>query len=213
MLALPATLDDLAEGDVLRIPATWAEYLELSETTEYTIQFFEDHIILMSQATDLHEFLVARLIKLFAIYFDEQPGYRVLGSNIRIVIPKQQADFQADLSVTNGPSEYGLTAGEKPSTVRLKNPEIVVEVLSKGTRQFDLNDKFIAYQTVSSIQHILLVDQQAVSVWSCSRTNRPDQWLLTNYHTLTDTVLLGDFRLALADLYRNVVFAPANLGQ
>jgi Uma2 family endonuclease len=204
---LPADLDDLEEGEILRIPATWDEYFDLAETTDYTIQYFDNHIILMSQATDIHEFLVARLIKLLANYFDELPGYRVAGSNVRIVIPDSVGDFQADLSVIHGPSDYGLTKGGRPSTVRLKNPEIVVEVLSKGTRKFDLNDKLDAYQTVPTLNHILFVDQQTVSVRSCSRTDRPDQWLLTHHRALTDTVTLGDFQLPLADLYRNLLVA------
>jgi Uma2 family endonuclease len=209
---LPANLDDLADGEILRMPATWDEYFDLAETTDYTIQYFDNHIILMSQATDIHEFLVARMIKLFAIYFDDLPGYRVIGSNVRIVIPDQAGDFQADLSVINGPSDYGLTKGGRVSTVRLKNPEVVVEVLSKGTQTFDLNDKFEAYQTVPTLNHILLVDQQTVSVRSCSRTDRPDQWLLTHHRALTDVVTLGGFELPLADLYRNLPVGPAPAG-
>lgn len=61
---LPETLDELEEGEILRIPATWDEYLDLLETTPYTIQFLEDEIIIMGQATPKHERLVARLCKL-----------------------------------------------------------------------------------------------------------------------------------------------------
>ncbi len=54
-LKLPETLDALNERDSLRIPATWDEYIELADETSYTIQFLNDEIIIMSQATDTHE--------------------------------------------------------------------------------------------------------------------------------------------------------------
>lgn len=204
---LPETLDGLAEGELLRIPASWDEYIDLVESTPYSIQFLNDEILIMGQATDTHEQLVARLIKLFAVYFDEIDDYRVLGSNIKIVIPDQTGDFNADLSVVRGLSEYGLTSTGTDSKVRIKNPEIVVEVLSKSTRKLDLGEKFAAYQTIQSVQHILFVDQQTVSVSICSRTNQPDQWLLTHHHALTDTVWIGNLTLQVAEIYRKITLA------
>lgn len=201
---LPETLDTLNEGDVLRIPATWEEYIELADETPYNIQFLNNEIILMSQATDVHEQLVVRLGKLFAIYFDELDDYRVLGSNVKIMIPDQTGDFNADVSVIRGASEFGPTSAGRTSKVRLKNPDIVVEILSKGTRKFDLGEKFTAYQTIPSLRHILLVDQQAVNAISCSRTEQPDQWLLTHYHSLTDVIRMDAFELSLADMYRKI---------
>lgn len=202
---LPETLDELEDGQILRIPATWDEYLDLLEMTPYTIQFLEDEIIIMSQATDTHERLVIRLGKLFAIYFDELDAeFQVLGSNVKIVIPNQKGDFNADLSIVRGKSEYGPTKKGRDSSVRIKNPEVVVEVLSKGTRQFDLGGKLLAYQEIPSLHHILLVDQHTVTAHICSRTGRPNQWLTTTYNALTDIVPLGDFTLPLADVYRKI---------
>jgi Uma2 family endonuclease len=202
---LPETLDELEDGEILRIPATWDEYLDLLETTPYTIQFLEDEIIIMGQATDTHELLVARLIKLFAIYFDDlDSGQRVLGSNVKIVIPNQTGDFNADLSVVRGKSVYGLTPGGRVSRVRIQNPEIVVEILSKGTRKFDLDEKLTAYQTIPSLQHIVFIDQQTVSGTVYSRTDQPGQWLMTHRDGLTDTLPIGNFALSLADVYRKI---------
>jgi Uma2 family endonuclease len=170
-LKLPETLDGLEEGKTLRIPASWDEYINLVEDTPYPIQFLNDEILIMGQPTDTHEQLVAQLIKLFAIYFDELDNCRVLGSNVKTVIPEQTGDFNADLSVVRGSSEYGTTPTGIDLKVRIKNSEIVVEVLSKSTRKLDLGEKFTAYQTVRSVQHIVFVDQQTVNISICSRTS------------------------------------------
>lgn len=204
-LKLPETLDELEDGEILRIPATWDEYLDLLEDTPYRIQFLNDETIIMSQATPKHERLVARLCKLLAIYFDELDElFQVLGSNIKIIIPDRRGDFNADLSVIRGEPEYGPTSRGGESTVRLQNPEIVVEILSKGTRKFDLDEKLTAYQTIPSLQHIVFIDQQTVSGTVYSRTDQPGQWLMTHREALTDTLPLGDFALSLADVYRKI---------
>ena len=204
MPKLPETLDALVPGEILRIPATWNEYAELAYDTPYTIQFLNDEIILLDPVNVIHEQLVARLGKLFAICFDETDDCVVLGSNIKIMIPDRKGDFNADLSMVRGKSEYGPTPGGRESRVRIKNPEIVVEVLSNGTRGFDLGEKVKAYQTILSLQHVLFVDQQTVGASIYSRTSQPNQWLLTHYHALTDTVSIGDFTLPLADVYRKI---------
>ena len=201
---LPDSIDELDEETILRIPATYDDYLDVVETTPYPVQFLDGEIIIMSQATDTHEQLVIRLGKLFAIYFDELDDYRVLGSNVKIVIPERKGDFNADLSVVYGPSDYGITRTGNATKVQLKNPYIVAEILSKGTRSFDLGGKLLACQVIPSLQHILLVDQQAVHVSVCSRTDQPDQWLLTHYHQLTDVIALGTFTLSIADIYRKI---------
>ena len=205
---LPETLDELEEGEMVRIPATWDEYLDLLEETPYTIQFLEDEIILMSQATPKHERLVIRLGKLFAIHFDElDEPFQVLGSNIKIVIPDQIGDFNADLSVVRGEPDYGPTSRGNESTVRIQNPEIVVEILSQGTRKFDLDEKLTAYQSIPSLQHIVFVDQQTVSGSVYSRTDQPGQWLMTHRDKLTDSLPIGDFTLSLADVYRKITLS------
>lgn len=203
-LKLPETLDELEDGEILRIPATWDEYLDLLEETPYRIQFLNDEIIIMSQATETHEQLVIRLGKLFALYFDELDNYRVLGSNVKIVIPDQIGDFNADLSVVRGKSGNGLTPGGRASKVRIQNPEIVIEILSKGTRKFDLDEKLTAYQTIPSLQHIVFIDQQTVSGTVYARTDQPGQWLMTHREALTETLPIGDFALSLADVYRKI---------
>ena len=205
---LPDTLAELEDGAMLRIPAMWDEYFDLTEEVGYNIQFLDGDIIIMSQATDTHEALVARLIKLMAIYFDElDEEYRVLGSNVKIVIPERLGDFNADLSVVRGQSEYGSTPTGRESKVRIQNPHIVVEVLSTGTLDFDRGEKLAAYQTIPGLNHILLIDQRAVNAWIYSRTDRPNQWLQTQYKSVTDTIPMGGFALNMQDIYRKIDLA------
>lgn len=44
-------------------------------------------------------------------------------------------------------------------------------------------------------------------VSSYTRTNRPNQWLNTDYFHADETVAVDNLRLPMTDVYRNVVFS------
>ena len=201
-LKLPDTLE---EEELLYLSATWEEYLDITEESLYTVQFLNGEII-VSQATDIHEELIGTLIWLFKNAFLNQPQCRVLGSNVKIAVSEQQNDFNADLSVVRGPSEYALTPGGRISKARIKNPEIIVEVLSKSTRKFDMTEKITYYKLIPSLQYILFVDQYRPFASVYSRTGVPDEWLNNDYRTLDSVVRLGDLELPMAAIYREMVF-------
>lgn len=206
MEAVSITLPDALEEDkLLRLSATWEEYLELTEDTPYTIQFLNGEVII-SQATDIHEELVGTLIWLFRNALLDQPYFRILGSNVKLVVSEQHSDFNADMSVVRGPSEYALTPGGNVSKARIKNPEIVVEVLSKSTRKFDMTEKITYYKLIPSLQYILFVDQYRPFASVYARTNVPDEWLNHDYRTLDSVVHLGAIELPMEAIYRKTVF-------
>jgi Uma2 family endonuclease len=204
-LKFPETLDEFGEDELVRLPASWEEYLELAEDAPYTVQFL-NHEVIMSQASRLHESLVGILIWLFNNLLIDKEGYDVLGSNVKIMIPNQEADFNADLSVVKEPVEYGTTPTGRVSTMRIANPEIVVEVLSKSTRKFDQGEKLAYYKLIPSLQHILFVDQSKPFASVYSRTGNPDEWLNHDYRMIESVVQLGDMTLPMQDIYRKTVF-------
>lgn len=203
-LSLPESIDD---DELVRLPASWDEYLDaLDEASPtQTVQFLNNEII-MSQATDTHEELVIVLGWLLKTLFIDQPEYRVLGSNVKIVIPGRNGDFNADLSVVRGPSDYALTPAGRMSKMRIKNPEIVVEILSKSTRKFDLEEKLTEYKLIPSLQQILFVDQYRPLVSVYTRTPVPDEWLNHDYRTLDGVVRVGPAHLPMQDIYRSFPF-------
>lgn len=198
--------DSLGEDELLRLPATWEEYVSLVDDAPYTVQFLNDEII-MSQASANHETIVGLLIWLLNDHYIDLPDYRVMSSNVKIVVPHHQGDFNADLSVVKEPVQYGLTPSGAVSTMRIANPKIVVEVLSKSTRKFDQGEKMNYYKLIPSLQHILFIDQLQPFASVYSRTNVPDEWLNHDYRSLESTVRLGTCELPMSAIYRKTVFA------
>lgn len=206
-IALPRTLIERDKlSSEVRIPATWDEYIELAEDVDYNIDYLNGEIISMSQVSVTHELIIATLIRLIGNFYADADDYRVLGSNVKICIVETLADFNADLSVVRGAPIYAVLPSGRLSTVHIKNPEVVVEVLAKSTKRYDQSDKLDQYRTISSLQHVLFVDQESVFARTYSRT-APNQWLETDYRSLDDVVTVGDLHLTLREVYRKTPLA------
>lgn len=58
----------------------------------------------------------------------------------------------------------------------IDNPVVVVEVLSKSTRRYDLGEKFGLFERVPSIRDILFLDSKARAAAVHSRTEAVGNW-------------------------------------
>lgn len=139
-------------------------------------------------------------------YYHDLAEYRVMGSNVKLFSELSTGSLNADLSVVKGPSDFEVLPSGRLSKLIIKNPEIVVEVLSASTRNYDVTEKLACYKTIPTLQYVLFVDQRKVY----SRLSTPGQWLNIDYRLLTDTVVVGELTLPMQEIYRKTAFsAPA----
>ncbi len=208
---IPLTLAERDNApDIIRVPATLEEFWELSELTEYNIEYFNGEIISMGQSTPIHESLIGRLITLFNNFYDAFEDYQVLGSNVKIYAEACVAAFNADFSVAREPYDFVTLPSGRRSTVAIKNLEIVGEVFSPSTKRFDQSDKLDCYKTIPTLRHVLFVDQKRPFATLHTRTETPNRWLSEDYRSLDDTIRLGDLALPMGAVYRKIRFdAPA----
>lgn len=206
---LPVTLDERELGpDEWRVSATLNEYWELVEEVDYTIEYLNGEIIsFMGQASDIHETLIMALGWLFNNHYYNLAEYRVMGSNVKIFSERSTGSLNADLSVVKGPSDFEVLPSGRLSKSIIKNPEIVVEVLSDSTRNYDMTEKLACYKTIPALQYILFVDQRKPYASVYSRLEAPNQWLNVDYLLLTDTVSIGDLALPMQEIYRKTPFS------
>ena len=125
---------------------------------------------------------------------------RVFGSDAKIHPPE-------------GPNTYpdvGIVCG-KPDLYRkrrdiITNPILVAEVLSPSTEAYDRNKKRLAYQTIPTLQHYLLItaDQARVELY----TREEGDWHFEAYVGLEAVVPLPELgvTLALVDVYFQIEF-------
>ncbi|MFN8358119.1 MAG: Uma2 family endonuclease [Spirosomataceae bacterium] len=206
-LPLPLSLAERNDApEILRAEATFEEYLEFAEVCEYNVDFFDNQLISMGQASLPHELLVARLITIFSNAVENNDDYQVYGSNIKVHIPACVASFNADVTVIKGEPDYLLLASGKRSTTEIQNPAVIVEILSKTTYNYDLGTKLSCYKTLPSLKQVIFIDQDKVSVQSYTRTDDPHTWINHDLDSLAMSLPVLDFEVSLQHIYKKIKF-------
>ena len=204
---LPLTLAERDRApDILRVKASFEEYLDFAEQCQYNVEYFNGEIVSMSQASLPHESLVARLATVFNVLFDDVDELAVVGSNIKIHVAATGNSFNADVSIIRGEADYLRLPSGRLSTVEVQNPELIVEVLSKSTMAYDLGDKLKSYKQVPSLRQVLFVSQHKPWVSSYIRSEMSDVWLDQSFHALTDSVQVLNKAVSLANIYKKFKF-------
>jgi Uma2 family endonuclease len=202
---IPATLKERLEyGDVLRVPASWEEFLDVLETCPYRIEYDAGEILsFMGYGTEEHEKLALRIGHLLLSLLDESL-YECYGSNLALHIPSLTPRYyNADcVAVKGDPQKVEL----RPGIAAIANPILIAEVLSDSTRDFDLGTKFAQYRQIPSLQQILFIESTARLVVSHTRLSERNEWLLQEFYRPADAVpILGqEGSILLKDLYRKI---------
>jgi Uma2 family endonuclease len=96
-------------------------------------------------------------------------------------------------------------AGRRELAVR--DPRVVIEVLSPSTMSFDRFKKVLEYQTIPTITHILLVDTEVPRVDVLTRAAN-QTWTSTRYEGLDARIELPSIKasLSLAEVFEGLTF-------
>lgn len=177
------------------------EYLELEETAEYRNEYFDGEIIPMVGTTTNHNQIAGNFYKKFPLTINNQDYYTYM-ENIRLWLPKRNVYSYPDVMVIKGKPIYD---GNKKSTVT--NPQIIVEVLSKSTQNYDRTDKFKFYRSLSTFQEYILIDQYKYGIEQYFKQSE-DEWSL-KFYTKENAILQlisVDWQISLKDLYQRIDF-------
>ncbi len=194
-------LYDLAQGAIVRFPASFEEYWELLEEAEYRADYYNHEIIAtMSYESEDHSSLMAELLHVLKQIFPKSnPNFKVHNSNRPVCIPDcDHAVFNPYGSVVAQPAQlYEYRPGMNAELT----PVLLFEVLSKNTRQYDFGEKLPCYKKIPTLRYILFLEAQRPEVTVFERVEKTGQWLETNLQSLDDTFLVEGQALALRDIY------------
>lgn len=207
--------DRLQLPAVMRIPAGLDEFIELLILCDYKVEYSNGDIvsiletdrtnsnIIMGNATLSHEEIIANLIYLFNTIFFRQPDFKIFGSNAKIFHTEDLPIYNPDLTILRGKSETRLYKFRKQTQEVLLNPWLVVEVLSQGTREYDLVEKFANYRKIESLQQIVFVEQYWPEVSSYIR--QPNgTWSYINLQKMTEKLDVAGSAISLEDIYNKI---------
>ncbi|MFD2784871.1 Uma2 family endonuclease [Hymenobacter rubripertinctus] len=173
---------------------TVEEYMALEATADQRHEFYQGEVRAMAGATANHNTLVLRCA--FQLLSAETRGCRVFTENVQLAV--------ADGRFYTYPDVMATCHDEDVQAERtMRNPVLLLEVLSPSTADYDRVWKRFRYQQLPSLRHYLLVSQQYQAVdWYHRATDTVD-WqhqLLTMPEEAAEIPELAT-RLLLADIY------------
>jgi Uma2 family endonuclease len=204
---------DMGEREV-RVAATFQEYLDLSHDCEYRVHYRNGFIIsfieidektdiIMGEATVTHERFVGRFCYFLSLILGFDGDFSVLGSNSKIFIGAERSGYNPDVMVVKGTPEIRKYKSNKRNSTGVVNPYLIVEILSKSTRNFDLSEKLVDYKLIPSLQQIIFVEQG--SVWASTYIREKDnEWRKLDFTSLDEAIPVGDGSIALNKLYSKI---------
>ena len=214
----PKTLEARIELGLreLRAPATFEEYLALSEDCNYRIHYRDGNIIsfleideqtnaIMGEASVVHELIVARMISLLSETLNKpDSGFKVLGSNIRLFIAENRKGCNADVTVVQGRIEQKTYKFNRRAVSGVTNPWLIVEVLSDSTREFDLSDKLSDYKQMPSLQQVIFIEQDQVWASTYIRVS-PKEWRNLDLTSPEDQIPVLENAIPLQRVYEHIL--------
>ena len=178
---------------------TYAEAKAIEDASDERHIFWDGVFYAMAGATYAHNELAANLLgELYAGL--RGTTCRPLGSDMRLRPLEGERFFYADVVVRCGPPVF-----HPEDELALTNPTAVFEVLSPSTERFDRTEKFAVYREMPSVQLIVFLRSDVVSIYRYERA--AGGWVLTTFGPSEQVPLLhGTF--AVDDVYRGVHFSP-----
>ncbi|MGB3267964.1 MAG: Uma2 family endonuclease [Microcoleus sp.] len=181
--------------------STEEQYLAQEETAEYKSEYLDGEIIPMTGGSTNHNRLAGNVYIALNLAIPEQE-YDVFIGDVRLWVPKVRLYTYPDVMVILGKPEY-----HNNRTDTITNPQAIVEVLSKSTKNYDRSDKFTFYKTLPSFREYILIDQTKIKVEQYSKTENK-RWLYSEYDEEDTGLVFNSFELEvpLSDVYEQVNF-------
>jgi len=173
-------------------PYSEQEYLDSELISPVKREFINGDVYAMAGASTNHNRIVANLVGELRSGLKNTPC-EPFASDMKVQVDR--SFFYPDVLVVcdHQANDQGITDA----------PLILVEVLSKSTRQIDHTLKRTAYQQLPSLLEYVVIEQDFVDVEVC---RKKDHWKSEHYY-LGDEVFFEsiDFRLPVVEIYERVV--------
>jgi Uma2 family endonuclease len=178
------------------------EYQNMDAASEVKNEYFRGEVFAMAGGTPEHSLICANFIREAGNSLKGKPCV-VYTSDLRVKVDETGLYTYPDASIICGE----LLRDEFVSNTAL-NPTVIVEVLSDSTETYDRGKKSSHYRQIESLQELVLISQDRVSV-ECYVRKPLGHWLLRESLQLEDSLLLESVgvEIALREIYRGTAFS------
>ena len=177
---------------------TESEYLELERKADFKSEYYNGEIFAMAGATLIHNKIVSNLIFLFNQFLKDKPC-DVYPSDLRLQVEKSGLYTYPDITIVCGKTEL---LDNKFDT--LKNPTILIEVLSDSTEKYDRGQKFSFYREIPSLKEYILVSSKTMKIEKFKRLEDGNYLYIESNEHQPFPIDSIDMNLNLEDVYNKI---------
>jgi Uma2 family endonuclease len=174
-------------------------YLAMERTSQEKHEYFKGEVFAMSGASPQHNLISYNINRIVAPFIHNK-GCKLFGSDFRVHIPENSLYTYPDFSIVCGDYKSSVMYSDNLTT-----PAVIIEILSKSTRDYDRGTKFSLYREIKTLKEYILVDSTRIFV-ELFRKQEDDNWLLSEFKQLTDSFVISTIGLTLQlkDVYEDV---------
>ena len=176
---------------------SFEEYLKNEQKSEVKHEFIDGLIYAMAGASRRHNIISQNLSGLLFNHLRGTPcGAFAADMLLKLSINNADVAYYPDLMVACDPDDNHEQYIERPT--------VIVEILSKSTQRVDLREKFLAYQTIASVQEYVIINQDVMDIAVCQRNNN---WQAEHFKQ-GDRLIIPSIQLNIAvdEVYERVIF-------
>lgn len=179
---------------------TEEEYLELCLTSDQKFEYNNGVVTMMAGGKRAHG-LAKR--NLYHALLKKVGDCTIYDSDVAVEVKKLNRYFFPDISGLCGSEDVT----DEPGIERVRNPQLLVEVLSKSTATYDQGEKFNAYKQLDSFREYIVVDSQRYFVHTYYREEK-GLWRIGNYFRLDQDVEIITFGVSvpMSVIYEGIEF-------
>lgn len=175
------------------------EYLEMENASMEKHEYYKGEIFAMSGAKVPHNIVTKNLS---GILFGKLKGKKCqpYGSDQRIHIQSNTLFTYPDISIICGEI---ITLNNDDYNVL--NPSVIIEILSKSTKNYDRGEKFKLYRDIQTLKEYILVDSETIHI-EVFRLNENNHWELEEYDSIENFLFIKaiDEKIAISEIYEGV---------
>ncbi|HEX5151499.1 MAG TPA: Uma2 family endonuclease [Parafilimonas sp.] len=175
------------------------EYLEMENASPEKHEYYQGEVFAMSGARVPHVMISDNILFTLKLKLKDK-SCKPFGSDLRIHVEANTLFTYPDISIVCGDI---ITLND--DNFNVLNPSVLIEVLSKSTKNYDRGDKFKLYRDIPTLKEYVLVDSESVGV-EIFRLNAAQHWELEEYDKDAEgfEIRFVDVFLLLSEVYEGV---------
>ena len=174
-------------------------YLEMENAATEKHEYYKGEVFARPLCNITHNIITRNLLGTIALKLRAK-DCRAFNSDQRIHIQSNTLFTYPDISIICGKV---ITLNNDDYNVL--NPSVIIEVLSKSTKNYDRGEKFKLYRDIPTLKEYILADSESIHI-EIFRLNENKHWELEEYNSIEDILYIKviDEKILISEIYEGV---------